>query len=194
MAAVTKNMAIRNSSDRWGGVSMALHWLTAGIIFVQVVTGFLRYFEVVSGDTWATFYTYWHMPAGMAVLALVFVRILWRLAQPHPDLPADMAWWERLSANAAHLYLYGAMIVLPLTGWIGFNALKIEVAPFGVPMPHLFWDIRPLSFVMADIHLVIAVGLVVIAVIHAAAALKHHFADRDKTLSRMVPEGWLKPR
>lgn len=187
-------MDLSNSSDRWGGVSKVLHWATAVIILAQFVTGFLRYFKLVSADTWALFYKYWHMPAGIMVLVLVMFRLAWRFSQTHPELSADMKWWERLVANGVHVYLYVAMVFLPLTGWAGFNALKIEVDPFGIALPHLFWDIRPLSFIMADIHLYLAVGLVVIVGLHVVGALKHHFVDHDETLNRMAPKGWLKSK
>lgn len=184
-------MAMTNAADRWGLVSKYLHWGTAGIIIVQFVTGFLRYFKIVSGDTWALFYKYWHMPAGIAVLALVIFRLAWRFAQPHPELSDQAPWWERLAAHTTHLYLYVAMVILPLTGWIGFNALKIDVDPFGIALPRLFWDIRPLSFIMADIHLYVAVTLVAVLVLHVVGALRHHLVDRDETLTRMLPKGWL---
>lgn len=184
-------MAMTNAADRWGAVSKTLHWVTAAIIFAQFVTGFLRYFKIISADTWALFYKYWHMPAGIAVLALLLFRLAWRFAQPHPELSADAHWWERLAAHGVHLYLYVAMLLLPLTGWIGFNALKIDVDPLGIVLPRLFWDIRPLSFIMADIHLYVAVGLVAVLALHILGALKHHLIDQDKTLTRMLPKGWL---
>lgn len=184
-------MSISNAIDRWGVVSKCLHWGTAGIILVQFATGFLRYFKVISADTWALFYKYWHMPAGVAVLLLVVFRLAWRLAQPHPTLSSDARWWERLSAHGVHIYLYVAMMLLPLTGWIGFNALKIDVDPLGMALPRLFWDIRPLSFIMADVHLYLAVGLIAALTLHVAGALKHHFFNHDETLSRMLPKGWL---
>lgn len=184
-------MSITNAGDRWGAVSKGLHWGTALIILAQFITGFLRYFKIVSADTWALFYKYWHMPAGVAVLLLVVFRLAWRLAQTHPGLAGEARWWERLSAHGVHIYLYVAMLLLPLTGWIGFNALKIDVDPFGVALPRLFWDIRPLSFIMADVHLYLAVGLVVALILHIAGALKHHFLDQDDTLLRMLPGGWL---
>lgn len=187
-------MALRNTAETWGSISKVLHWMAAIIILVQFVTGFLRYFKIVSADTWALFYKYWHMPAGIIVLALVVFRIGWRFAQPHPEFPGHMRWWERLAANGVHLYLYVAMVFMPLTGWIGFNALKIDVDPFGVALPRIFWDIRPLSFIMADIHLYLAIGLVVVLGLHVVGALKHHISDRDDTLRRMLPQGWLKPR
>jgi cytochrome b561 len=68
------------------------------------------------------------------------------------------------------------------------------VDPFGLPLPRLFWDIRPLSFIMADIHLYIASGLVLVLILHVVGALKHHVSDGDDTLRRMLPKGWLKPQ
>ena len=193
-------MTILNTTLTWGLVSKVLHWTAALLILAQVITGFLRYFKLVSAETWSIFYTYWHMPAGVAILGLVIFRILWRFSQPHPELPHDMRWWERLGANGVHLYLYVAMVFMPLTGWIGFNALKIEVNPLGFNLPHLFWDIRPLSFIMEDIHLYLAIGLMLALGLHIGAALKHHFIDGDQTLRRMLPRmiprmipgGWMK--
>ncbi|MDG2243688.1 MAG: hypothetical protein P8L66_09355 [Rhodospirillaceae bacterium] len=66
-----------------------------------------------------------------------------------------MRCWERLAANGVRTYLYVAMILMLLTGWISCNALKVAVNPCGINLPHLFWVIRPLSFIMADIHLYI---------------------------------------
>jgi cytochrome b561 len=185
-------MGLANSPVEWGAVSQALHWTIALIFAAQFVTGFLRHWKLISNDTWTLLFTWAHLPLGFLVLVLFPVRFLWRAAQHHPPLPERMTWPERLGANVAHAYLYAAMVAMPLTGLIGFNALNIDLSPFGVKLPRLISDARPLSFLAADVHLWIAYGIAAVVALHVAGAVKHHWLDKDDVLAKMMPFGWLK--
>lgn len=181
----------RNTGARWGVVSQAIHWAIAAIFVVQFVTGFLRTWKLIADATWSSLFTWLHLPLGILVLLLVPVRFLWRAAQAQPELP-PMPWYERLGANVTHNYLYAAMVVMPLTGWIGFNAINIDLSPFGFKLPRLISDARPLAFLAADIHFWIACGIAAFVMLHVAGALRHHIASRDDVLGRMLPLGWLR--
>jgi cytochrome b561 len=182
-------MSYRNSDSAWGGVAKALHWGVALLIAVQLVLGFLRHWKAIGNAAWESVYAWVHLPVGFMVLGLAGLRLAWRFAQPHPQLPPQTTWWERLGANGTHTYFYVAMVVMPMTGWIGFNAIKLEVAPFGVTLPHLIWDARPLGFAAASVHLWVAYGLVGALLLHAGAAAVHHWVKRDDVLLRMLPAG-----
>ncbi len=95
--------------------------------------------------------------------------------------------WQALLAKAAHIALYGLMIVLPLSGWLMLSAA-------GKPIPFFAWELPPLvapsksvAKAIAEVHETIAsVGYALIG-LHAAAALFHHYLLRDNTLRLMLP-------
>src|SRR3981081_1994105 len=107
---------LRNASDFWGGPAKLFHWVMAALILAQIALGLMAANWRVSPTKIDLFF--WHKSTGMLILALVGLRILWRLANPTPELPADMAGWERAAARLGHLLLYALMIALPVTGWI----------------------------------------------------------------------------
>ena len=114
-----------------------------------------------------------------------------------PDLPAHMASWERLAARAVHYAFYVLMIVVPLFGWATVSAAPIAVPTmwFGLfEWPHISFlaDLpraqkQIVEDPLATTHAVLAVVMGLLAVLHVAAALKHHFKDRDDVLKHMLP-------
>jgi cytochrome b561 len=117
------------------------------------------------------------------------MRLGWRLGHPAAPVPANSPAWEAAASRAIHLLFYGLMIGLPITGWLALPELLgrkpelagISVFGFGVPLaPNL-----GVSF--GGLHsLGTKVGIALL-VLHVAAALKHHFVNRDDVLTRMLP-------
>src|SRR6266853_211509 len=162
---------LRNTADSWGAPAKLFHWLIAVLIFAQIALGVMAASWRVSPTKLELFF--WHKSTGMLILALVALRLLWRLANPTPALPSGMAAWERAAARLSHLLLYALMIALPVTGWIVNSASNV---PF-----RIFWLI-PLAALLA---------LVLVA--HIGAALRHHFVKRNTVLERMLPGAWRAP-
>lgn len=139
----------------------------------------------------------WHKWAGITILALSAVRLLWRLSHPPPSLPARiraaMPGWQWAAHRGLHLLLYLLFFAVPLLGWAYSSSLGFPVVWLGVlPLP----DFVPVDkdfaeAVLKPLHKIGAFGLAAAALVHAAAALKHHFVDRDGLLDRMSP---LSPR
>src|SRR5437899_13002719 len=114
---------LRNASDSWGAPAKLFHWVTAALILAQIALGVMAASWRVSPTKIELFF--WHKSTGMLILALVALRLLWRLANPPPELPSGMAGWERAAARVSHLLLYALMIAMPVTGWIVGSASNV---------------------------------------------------------------------
>jgi cytochrome b561 len=128
-----------------------------------------------------------HMSTGLVVLALAVYRLYWRRLDPRPPLPASMPAAERRLARGVQGFLYAALLVLPVTGYVFQNAYGDEVRFFGLTMPHLVAQDRTVRntawfFHQWTAYLVLgAVGL------HVLGALYHHIVRKDAVLRRMLP-------
>jgi cytochrome b561 len=128
----------------------------------------------------------WHKWIGVTVLALVFVRALWRVTHRAPAL-LPMPFWQRRAAQLLHGFLYAMLVLQPVTGWLYSNASGRAIVYLGLlPLPNLVGKDRALAGTLRQLHntggtvLAIAIGL------HVLATLKHLLIDRDETLQRML--------
>jgi cytochrome b561 len=178
------------TTQRYGTVAMTLHWLIAAAIIGMLVVG--KYMHGLPDSDANKFALYQlHKSFGITILALTLVRVGWRLMHPAPPLPATMAWWERRAAHASHFLLYALMLGLPLTGWlrVSTDTLQIPTLWFGLfEVPALpFGASDRLSHLAHDTHELLGNTMILLLLAHVAAALKHHFWDRDNVLKRMLP-------
>src|SRR5713226_1680706 len=158
----------------------------AALILAQIALGVMAASWRVSPTKLELFF--WHKSTGMLILALVALRLLWRLANPTPALPSGIAAWERAAARLSHLLLYVLMIALPVTGWIVSSASNVPFRIFWlIPLPAITAPDKAVADLFSAVHgsLVILLALVVLA--HAGAALRHHYVKRDTVLRRMLP-------
>ncbi len=179
-------MTLRNTSTRYGAVSQLLHWVIVALVAIQVVLGFTGAELPVGIERLITLAR--HKSLGMTILALMLARLAWRLANPVPDLPAQMPALERRLARIAHWLFYGLLLTLPVVGWIASSASNLTVSWFGLfTFPDLV-DTDPVLAKQAKaVHAVLARGLLALIALHAGAALRHHFLLRDDVLRRMLP-------
>jgi cytochrome b561 len=178
----------RNTRQGWGAVAKALHWLVALLILVQFALGWIAVSWRLSPTKLELFV--WHKSIGILVLALVVLRLLWRLSNPPPTSPPGMAGWERLAAWTNHLLLYALMLAMPLSGWIINSAANVPFEVFWlIPLPDLVGPSRSLADTAKLVHLLLFWLIAAVIAIHVAAALRHHFVRRDAVLSRMLPFG-----
>lgn len=188
-----------NSSSRYGAVAMTLHWLMAAMILFMLGLGlFMTSLDEANPLTFPLFQL--HKSIGLTILMLVIARLAWRLANPVPALPPVMAKGERILARLVHAVLYVLMIAIPLMGWAAVSAAALAVPTvwFGLfEWPHL-WFLADLPRArkqvidgqLATFHSLLALPLLVFVSLHTAAALRHHFKNRDDVLKRMLP--WTK--
>ncbi|WP_295580174.1 cytochrome b [uncultured Lamprocystis sp.] len=161
------------------------HWLIAALILAAFPLGLYMH-ELSLSPEKLRLYSY-HKWIGMTVLLLFMPRLLWRLVRPPPALLPGPAWQLKL-AEATHWLLYLLMAAVPLCGWLMSSAKGFQVVYLGlVPLPDLVGKDQALGTLLADLHSSLAWALMVLIVVHAAAALKHHLIDRDDTLRRILP-------
>lgn len=129
----------------------------------------------------------WHKEVGILILELVILRIIWRLYNILPELPKQMPMLEKLAARSAHLLFYGFMIVMPLTGWLMSSAAGLQVSFFGLfLLPNLIGPDPSMMHFLQGVHGWLGYSLIALIGLHTAAALKHHFINKDDVLRRMI--------
>ena len=171
-------------SLRYTAPAVVLHWLIAGLIFIAFPLG-VYMSDLPLSPTRLQLYSY-HKWIGISVLLLVGLRIVWRLTHRPPALPDDLPRWQRAASHAVHGLLYLLILAVPLTGWLMSSAKGFQTVWFGVlPLPDLVEKNRELGQVLGNAHQLLNYLLLALVILHVAAALKHHFHERQPFLQRM---------
>jgi cytochrome b561 len=171
---------------RYTGTAKVLHWLMALLIVGLFALG--QYMSDLSMSPRKLQLYSWHKWIGVTVFLLLLVRIAWRLTHQPPALPTLMSPLQRRASHIGHGALYLLMLAIPLSGWLMSSAKGYTTVWFGVlPIPDLLGKDKQLGDALAELHGALNGVLVLILVIHVAAALKHHFIDRDDVLRRILP-------
>ena len=179
------------AAGRWHPVSIALHWLLAPMIVGSLGVGL--YMTGLPFSPLRLQLYNWHKWAGVTILALSALRLLWRLTH-RPPVDAPMPRWQRRTAHVAHGALYLLFFAVPLAGWAYSSAAGFPVVLFGVlPLPDFVGADRELSESLKPLHRMLAYTLAAVVVLHVAGALRHHFIDRDGLLLRMMPARHREP-
>jgi cytochrome b561 len=162
-----------------------LHWLVAALVLTMVPLGIVIANEW-GGSQQERLYDL-HKSVGALLIPVVIVRLIYRLVEAPPRLPADVPAIQQFAAHATHWVLYALLLVQPLVGWIGTSAYPAPVPVFGwFNLPMIWWENRAFSDLMMALHRWLGIAIAVIAVIHIAAALQHHFVRKDRVLMRML--------
>ncbi|MBT6135837.1 MAG: cytochrome b [Rhodospirillaceae bacterium] len=186
----TNGVQWRNTHERYGAVSIALHWtivlLFLGLYGLAYSVKYTTGYDSEMGEL----HLYLHKPIGVSVLALALVRVWWRSVNIEPPLPAAMPNSHKLMAHWTHMALYAIMFVQPLAGMAMdiFRARPVkilDVSIFPAVMERNDFLAEHFADMVHNDYMDWIIALVVAA--HAGAALKHHIIDRDDVLTRMLP-------
>lgn len=177
---------LRNTPDSWGSLAKLLHWGMAVMIFALIALGWLAFAWPLTPTKLALFV--WHKSFGILLLGLALLRLLWRLANPTPALPAGTPRWERLAARSSHALLYVLMIAMPLSGWMIQSAANVPFRVFWLfPLPALTAPDKALEELAKKVHFGLFLALSMTLALHIFAALRHHWVKRNDVLARMLP-------
>lgn len=184
-------MTLKNTDQRWGGVSQSLHWLIVLIILVQGIIGLTMGGMRNSPDKIQIYAL--HKSFGLTVLALVTLRLLWRWYAGTPRPVLGTPTWQAGIASVTHWGLYALLFAIPLSGWVMNSAAGFPLQWFHLfNLPALAARDHDLHETTESLHQLLFWVLVAVATVHAAAAFYHHIFQRDATLARMLPRGWLR--
>jgi cytochrome b561 len=175
---------LMNTSDQFGLIARLLHWLIAALAIGMLLVGATFLFLPSGG--FKNFLIDMHKSVGVTVLALMIVRLIWRIANPQPRDLNDTPVLNYI-ARLIHIVFYVLLFLQPLVGILMSQAFGYPVAFFGLfTLPRLIWHSASLGSFLLKVHGEIAILLAAVILLHVAAALKHHFIDRDRTLMRMI--------
>jgi len=171
--------------DRYTGFAIALHWLLAFALLGSFCVG-IYMSDLPFSPQRLKLYN-WHKWAGITILTLSFIRLLWRLTH-RPPADVAMPAWQRAASHATHALLYALFFAVPLAGWAYSSAAGFPVVVFGLlPLPDFVPVDKALAEAIKPWHAYLAFAMAGLVVLHVAGALKHQFIDRDGLLSRMRP-------
>ena len=178
-------MQWRNTPSHYGLISIALHWLVALTVFGLFGLGYWMVgLDYYSG--WYKSAPELHKSIGILLFVVMLGRILWRWLSPTPASLANHSRLTRQGARFGHAFLYLGLFVLMVSGYLISTADGRGVGVFGLfEVPATLTSIANQEDVAGLVHEYLGWTLVIFAALHALAALKHHFIDRDRTLSRI---------
>ena len=177
-------MALRNTPGSYGLLTRAMHWLTALLVLTALPFGaYIARMEVTLDSLK---YFGWHKSAGLVVLALVALRIVWHRISPPPEVLGEGGWKDRL-ARRVHRGFYVLLVLMPLSGWFASSATGIDTVVFGTwTLPR----IAPVSEAVADagfrVHGVLGLLLALTVALHIAGAVYRGVVVGDRTIARML--------
>ncbi len=181
----------RSDKIRYNGPARLLHWLMAVLVLGLATLGFYMV-DLTYYDPWYQKAPNLHRSLGVLFFILAALRLGWRKLKPPPPLSDELLPLERLAAHLVHGLLYAMMFLLPISGYLITTAKGEPIVVFGLlEIPSLFDSvagqlITNLEDAAGTVHLVLALILLALVAVHAAGALKHHFIDKDDSLSRML--------
>jgi cytochrome b561 len=181
-------MPTPQTRNRYTPTAVALHWLLAvGLVGIFIVGVYMA--DLPFSPQRLKLYN-WHKWAGVAILLLSVVRLVWRITHRPPELHLSirhkMPGWQLAGYHGVHHLMYVLFFAVPLLGWAYSSAAGFPIVWFGVlPLPDFVAPDKVLATTLKSLHQSSALALGGLVMMHVGAALKHHFIDRDGLLSRM---------
>lgn len=171
---------------RYSTLQIAIHWISAIIIIGMFPIGLVMT-RLGPGTTTNLLYEL-HKSFGLIVIGLVVLRLVVRAMSGAPPIARTIPPWQRIAARGTHVAIYILIVLVPLTGLAATSACCAPVnlfwtIPMTLPIYGGFDVARPIFL----LHNVFSVTLAGILLLHAGAALHHHYVKKDDTLKRMMP-------
>jgi len=177
---------LKNTPERYGLVTKLLHWIIAFSILGLIWLGW-EMVDLTYYDPWYHKSLSLHRVLGLAVLGLAVCMLVWQRVSRPPPLPGSISRVQQAAAHAVHRLLFLMMLLLPVTGYLISTSAGQAIPVYGLfEVPVLVQVGEQTRDLIIAVHYYCAYGTGLLAAVHAAAALKHQFVDRDGVLARMI--------
>ena len=174
------------SGNSYDSITIILHWLTAVLVVCLFVSIELRGF-LVQGTWIRSEMQPLHVSLGILLLPTILLRSFWRLSRGGSLPPATSGYMD-IAARLAHFGLYGLLIAQVVLGFAVSWAREGTFMFFGLfSVPRLIEIDPSLRHTISDVHQTVAWAIIILAGVHALAALLHHYVLKDDVLARMLP-------
>lgn len=165
-------------------IAKAIHWISALTIFALFTVGYwmvdLNYYS-----EWYKIAPHWHKSIGLILLILTIFRIVWKILTQTPEIEGED--WEKVGAKLAHSIIYILLFSIFISGYMISTADGRGIDIFKwFTLPGFGSIIENQEDIAGQIHFFAAYSLIGLALVHAIAALKHHFINKDNTLKKML--------
>ena len=177
---------LKNSTRGYGLVTIVVHWLSALVVIGQFAFG-LYMLSLDYYDPNYNILPHYHKSIGILFAAVLVFRILWDLFTPSPDAAPGVATWEHTVARVVQWLMLTLLLCVVVLGYLISTAKGDPIQVFNwFEVPATITSIERQEDWAGEWHYWFALSVIVLASLHALAALKHHFIDRDATLKRML--------
>jgi len=194
--------------QRYNKTAILLHWITGLMIIAMFALGFwmhelpkelkvesldlfnlgIHTISFVEPTSLRTFYFNLHKSIGVTLLVLILFRVFWRVTHPAPAYPATMSARDQKVAGLTHKLLYVLMLAMPISGLLMAINSKFGIKWFGIELMAGL-DNAAMRDLFKEAHEVIGFVLLLMVVLHVAAAIKHKVIDKDDIMKRMSIHG-----
>ncbi|MGC9417516.1 MAG: cytochrome b [Rhodovulum sp.] len=170
---------------RYGFLSRFFHWAVALLVFLMIPAGFVMVQDWTPRPVQNALFLF-HKNAGLLVLALVILRLVWRKVQPPPSLPDSVPRWQAWLATFNHRLLYVLLFLMPIAGYVrvksgGFPIETLDA--WGVPT--LVPESEAVAGIAKSVHYYGGLAISALITLHVLAAMFHRFIRRDGVAERM---------
>ncbi len=180
-------MGLKNTSNRFGGITKLLHWTIFLLFIVEFFLAYRREF-FPTGSPQKLQYILLHKSLGVCIFVLALIMILWRHVGTRPVMPLSMTPMEVFAAKSTHFLLYVIMLFQPVSGFLMSSFAGYAVAFFGLfTIPNYLTKNGELSKAFSVSHLWGSYLILALVSLHIIAAFFHQFIKRDTILKRMLP-------
>ena len=179
-------MMWRNSAHRWGWLGISIHWLSALTVIGLFALG-LWMVDLTYYDSWYRDAPFIHKSVGVSLFLLTLLRLLWRWLDITPRHLDSHTRFEQKAARLAHVFIYLLLFGIMLSGYLISTADGRAIEVFNLfSVPATMQGRETQEELAGEVHEVLAWTLIAVVLVHAGAALKHHYVDKDETLKRML--------
>ena len=177
---------LKNTTDQYGWIAKLFHWVVALSVFGLFAVG-IWMVDLDYYNSWYTQAPFLHKSAGVLLAVIMLCRLIWRIINITPAPLTSHTHWEVITARIAHGLFYSLIFLMVISGYLISTADDRPIDVFGwFEIPSLGSLIDNQADIAGLAHEWLAYLLIALASIHALAALKHHFIDKDTTLKRMI--------